>query len=133
AGDVGFNYLVQALEEGGASQLIFEMNARSDVPGYGYQLKKGATALTESWAALERVSNNHLMLGHIMEWFYGGLAGIKQTDDSKGYNHILIEPNMVGNIEWTQAWYESPDGRIESAWSLENEKGSMHVKIPVNA
>src|SRR5699024_7281256 len=64
AGDVGFNYLVKALEEGGASQLLYEMNARDDVPGYGYQLKKGATALTESWAALERVSNNHLMLGH---------------------------------------------------------------------
>ncbi len=72
AGDVGFHYLVQALTEGGASQLLFEMNNRDDVPGYGYQLKKGATALTESWPALEEVSNNHLMLGHIMEWFYTG-------------------------------------------------------------
>jgi len=50
------------------------MNTRDDVPGYGYQLRKGATALTESWAALESVSNNHLMLGHLMEWFYEGLG-----------------------------------------------------------
>jgi len=70
AGDIGFHYLVEVLTDGGASQLLFEMNNRDDVPGYGYQLKKGATTLTESWAALEEVSNNHLMLGHLMEWFF---------------------------------------------------------------
>ena len=70
AGDVGFHYLVDALTQGGKSQLLYDMNARDDVPGYGYQLKKGATALTESWPALENVSNNHLMLGHLMDWFY---------------------------------------------------------------
>ena len=68
AGDIGFHFLVQALQEGGASQLIYNMNCRNDVPGYGYQLAKGATALTESWPALAEVSNNHLMLGHIMAW-----------------------------------------------------------------
>ena len=132
AGDVGFHFLVEALENGEADQLLFEMNARSDVPGYGYQLKKGATALTESWAALEEVSNNHLMLGHIMEWFYEGLAGIRQTPSSAAYNHILIEPAMVGDIEWTKAWYESPNGRIQSEWSQGGEQRTMKVSIPVN-
>ncbi|MCW9705263.1 family 78 glycoside hydrolase catalytic domain [Fodinibius salsisoli] len=133
AGDVGFNYLVKALEQGGASQLLYEMNARDDVPGYGFQLKKGATALTESWAALKRVSNNHLMLGHIMEWFYSGLGGIQQTEDSKAYEHILIEPDMVGKIEWTKAWYDSPNGRIKSAWEQSEDHGEINVTIPVNA
>ena len=73
------------MDDGGASQMIFDMNNRDDVPGYGFQLKKGATALTESWAALENVSNNHLMFGHIMEWFYSGLAGISQEENWKGY------------------------------------------------
>src|SRR5690606_510485 len=67
AGDVGYRYLVRVLEEGGASQLLYEMNNRSDVPGYGYQIAHGATALTESWPALKYVSNNHMMLGHLME------------------------------------------------------------------
>ena len=75
AGDVGFHYMVEALTSGGAAQLMYEMINRDDVPGYGFQLKKGATALTELWQALEIVSNNHLMLGHVMEWFYAGLGG----------------------------------------------------------
>jgi alpha-L-rhamnosidase len=54
----------------------------------GFQIAKGATALTESWTALKNVSNNHLMLGHLMEWFYNGLAGIKQTENSVGFKEI---------------------------------------------
>jgi len=132
AGDVGFHFLVKALQNGGADHLLYEMNARDDVPGYGYQLKKGATALTESWAALEEVSNNHLMLGHIMEWFYGGLSGIRQTNESFAYNHVLIDPAMVGNIESTNAWYDSPNGRIASEWSKSERQITMKVTIPVN-
>ncbi|MCX6262715.1 MAG: family 78 glycoside hydrolase catalytic domain, partial [Bacteroidia bacterium] len=102
AGDIGFHYLVKALTKGDKSQLLYEMNARDDVPGYGFQLKKGATALTESWAALEIVSNNHLMLGHLMEWFYSGLGGIDQEESSMGYKKIIIKPEMVGDITFSK-------------------------------
>jgi len=103
AGDVGFRYLVEALTFGGKSQLLYEMNARDDVPGYGFQLKKGATALTESWPALENVSNNHLMLGHLMDWFYAGLGGISQTEKSVAYKEIVIRPEMVGDLTWVKS------------------------------
>ncbi len=85
AGDIGYRYLLRVLEQEGQSQLIYEMNSRTDVPGYGYQLSKGATSLTESWAALKYVSNNHMMLGHIMEWFFSGLGGIRLAPGSHGY------------------------------------------------
>lgn len=133
AGDVGFHYLVQALTEGGQSQLFYEMNNRDDVPGYGYQLKKGATALTESWQALPNVSNNHLMLGHIMEWFYSGLGGIRQEETSFGYKNIVIAPDMVGDLEHASAGYESPYGTIKCEWRKNGENIEMDVEIPVNA
>lgn len=133
AGDIGFHYLVKALQEGGGSQLVYKMNSRTDVPGYGYQLEKGATALTESWAALEVVSNNYLMLGHIMEWFYSGLGGIKQADSSIAYKHIVIEPHMIGDIEHTHTEYESSNGTIVSEWEVTGEERNLNVKIPVNS
>jgi hypothetical protein len=58
AGDVGYRYVLRALEDGGRSDIIFDMNSRYDVPGYGWQLAHGATALTESWQAYGFVSNN---------------------------------------------------------------------------
>lgn len=133
AGDVGFHYLVKALQENGGGQLLFEMNARDDVPGYGYQLKKGATALTESWAALEVVSNNHLMLGHIMEWFYGGLGGIEQTESSVAYKQLRIAPQMVGNIQQTRTTFDSPYGEVITVWERTEGKVKLNIRVPVNS
>jgi alpha-L-rhamnosidase len=133
AGDVGFDYLLKALEEGGASALIYEMNAREDVPGYGFQLAKGATALTESWAARREVSNNHMMLGHLMEWFYSGLAGIRQAEGSTGFATIEIKPHPVGDVTWVKARYHSIRGEIVSEWRIENSRFYADVTIPANA
>ncbi|MEO6915969.1 MAG: family 78 glycoside hydrolase catalytic domain [Chitinophagaceae bacterium] len=132
AGDVGYHYLVKALADNGGSQLLFDMNNRDDVPGYGYQIKKGATSLTESWPALREVSNNHLMLGHIMEWFYSGLGGIGAEDDAIAFNKLIIRPNPVGDITWTKCSFVSPYGSITSNWSLNGENLDMEVVIPPN-
>jgi len=132
AGDVGFHFLVSALTKGNKSRLLYEMNARDDVPGYGYQIKKGATALTESWAALEIVSNNHLMLGHLMEWFYSGLGGIDQEENSAGYKKIIIKPEITGDITFSKTRYQSPYGEIRCDWDKQTDMLKMDVKIPVN-
>lgn len=132
AGDVGFHYVVEALTKGGASTLMYEMINRDDVPGYGFQLKKGATALTESWAALENVSNNHLMLGHVMEWFYTGLGGIGQAENSVGYKEIVIKPQVVDDLSFVKAGFQSPYGLIRSEWELDGTDFQIEVEIPHN-
>ena len=132
AGDVGFHYLVEALTKGGKSQLLYEMNNRTDVPGYGFQLSKGATALTESWPALENVSNNHLMLGHLMEWFYSGLGGIGQSENSVAYKEITIKPEMVTGLSQATASYISSYGLIKCNWKRQDKTVTCLVEIPVN-
>jgi hypothetical protein len=132
AGDIGFHFLIEALHTGGASQIIYEMNFRDDVPGYGYQLKKGATALTESWPALEEVSNNHLMLGHIMQWFYEGLGGIGQSEASVAYYDIIIKPEVVGDIHFVNTNHQTMYGNIVSKWKKTGDRFELNVTIPPN-
>jgi alpha-L-rhamnosidase len=132
AGDIGYRYLLKVLDAAGRSDVIFDMNNRSDVPGYGYQLAKGATALTESWQALPNVSNNHLMLGHIMEWFYQGLAGISQAANSVAYKNIVIRPQVVGDVTHAAASFQSPYGEIKSAWKKTGNIFELNVTVPVN-
>lgn len=132
AGDIGFRYLLRALAQEGNSQLIYDMTSRADVPGYGYQLAKGATSLTESWAGLRDVSNNHMMLGHLMEWFYSEVGGIGQSSDSKGFEHIIIAPQTVGDLTWAETTYNSVHGEVLSSWKIENNIYSLKVKIPGN-
>lgn len=132
SGDVGYRYLLQALQEAGYSDIIYKMNYRSDVPGYGYQLEKGATSLTESWKA-EGASHNHMMLGHLMEWFYGALGGIKQAETSVAFKNIVIEPEVVGDVTSCSTSFDSPYGTIACEWKLDENNGlSLNVEIPCN-
>ncbi len=130
AGDIGYHFLVRVLSENGRSDILYKMNCRSDRPGYGYQLQKGATALTESWAALTRVSNNHMMLGHLMEWFFTGLGGIYQDTGSVAYNKIIIAPKPVGDINRVSCSFNAPPGMITSAWELEENIFTLDITVP---
>jgi alpha-L-rhamnosidase len=132
AGDIGYRYVLRVLEDAGKSDVIFDMNSRSDVPGYGMQLAKGATALTESWAALPTVSNNHFMLGHLMEWLYSGIGGIRQAENSIAFSHIKIEPEVVGDLTSADVRYNSPYGKISCKWAKTDRSFTLEVNIPVN-
>lgn len=132
AGDIGYRYVLRALEDAGRSDIIFDMNSRTDVPGYGYQLAHGATALTESWQAYPSVSNNHFMLGHLMEWFYAGLCGIKQADDAVAYNKIELHPQPVGDITNASATYHSVYGPVKVSWKKNGRIFSLMASIPPN-
>jgi len=130
AGDIGYHFLVRVLSEKGRPDILYKMNNRSDRPGYGLQIKKGATSLTESWAALPNVSNLHMMLGHLMEWFYSGLGGIYQANNSIGYNNIIIAPKPVGDIKWSKCSFNSPKGLIVSEWERSENTFSLMIEVP---
>jgi hypothetical protein len=132
AGDIGYRYLLRVLDDEGRSDVIYDMNSRDDKPGYGYQLAHGATALTESWAALPAVSNNHFMLGHLMEWFYSGLAGIRPAEGAIAFNRIEIRPEVVGDVSSASASYQSPYGTISSSWKKVTREFELSVSIPPN-
>lgn len=133
AGDIGYRYLIRVLEDNGRSDVIFDMNNRSDVPGYGFQLAHGATALTESWQAYRFVSNNHFMLGHLMEWFYSGLAGIRPSGGSIAFKQVEIHPNPVGDLTWVKANYSSPYGIVRVEWKKEDGLFTLKTSIPANS
>ncbi len=130
AGDVGYEYLLRALAEGGRSDVIFAMTNQSDKPGYGYQLKKGATSLTEAWSAEAANSQNHFMLGQIMEWFYHDLAGIGCDPNGSGFKKIVIRPEPVGDVNWVDASFKSIRGEIVSKWQRQNGRFTLDVTIP---
>ena len=132
AGDVGFNYLMLALSDGNQGDVLYDMLIRDDGPGYAYQLKKGATALTEAWDASPKSSNNHCMLGHIEEWFYRGLGGLTSDPSGPGFKKMMIKPQVVGDLKWVECSYDSPYGQIVSNWKFETGNLKLDITIPVN-
>ena len=130
AGDVGYRYVLRVLADGGCSDVIFDMNNQSDKPGYGYQLAHGKTSLTEAWNG--GASQNHFMLGQVMEWFYHDVAGISSDLAGPGFKKIIIAPEPVGDLKWARASYHSIRGKIVSAWKRDGNKFTLKVNIPAN-
>jgi hypothetical protein len=128
AGDVGYRYLLRALADAGRNDVIFDINNQTNKPGYGLQLARGKTSLTEGWDG--GWSQNHFMLGQIEEWFYHDLAGIQSGGD--GFKQIIIDPQPVGEVTWVKASYNSIRGKIVSNWQRHDGEFKLNVSIPPN-
>lgn len=134
SGDVGYRFLLKALAEAGRSDVIFDMNNQSDKPGYGYQLKMGATSLTEKWDASvgNFGSQNHFMLGQINEWFFSDLIGISSDEEHTGFKKIIIKPAILDSMNWVRGSFHSIRGNIRSEWNKTDNKLNLHITIPPN-
>jgi hypothetical protein len=129
-GDVGYRYLLRALADGGRSDVIFDMNSQTNKPGYGMQIAKGKTSLTEAWDGGS--SQDHFMLGQIQEWFYHDLAGIQNAPGSAGFKQIIINPQPVGDLKWVRASYDSIRGEICCEWKRDGNHFTLKVTLPPN-
>lgn len=131
-GAVGTRYLFQSLAEMGRSDLIHRIVVNPDVPGYAYQLKMGCTSLAESWTANLGASQNHFFLGQIIEWFYQDLAGIRPDENQPGFKQVVIRPDPIPGLTWTEAYHDGPHGRIRVRWERNDQGFKLRVGIPVN-
>jgi len=129
-GDVGNRYLFQALALNGENELMYILNNHEDVPGYGFQLKFGATTLTEQWDPRQGASWNHFMMGQIDEWFFRSLAGIEPV--TPGFQTFTIHPQVVGDLNYVKASHETLYGTIAVEWKREEEQFHLSMTVPVN-
>jgi hypothetical protein len=130
-GDIGHVFFIRALAEAGRSDVLHRVYSRDGVGSYGGILKKGLTALPESWDAISDgvQSLNHCMLGHVIEWYYGYVAGIRQQSGSIGWKRVLVAPEP-GPLANATASFISPAGRIGSAWSVKDGRFRLEAEIP---
>jgi hypothetical protein len=132
SGCSGMRWLLRALADRGRSNVLYDVFNTTDRPGYGYQIKQGATAMTEAWDARRDASWNHDMFGQIEEWFYHDLAGIQIDLPRTGSKRVTIKPAAITNLTWVKAHHDSVFGRIVSQWKREGDQLTMNVVIPAN-
>ena len=130
-GDVGNRYLFQALAQNGLSELMYTMHNHDEAPGYGFQLKFGATTLTEQWDPRQGSSWNHFMMGQIDEWFFRSLAGFEAFKLVDGKQELVIRPCLVGDLKYVRASTETLYGKTSIDWKREGNKFILDVEIPL--
>jgi alpha-L-rhamnosidase len=111
------------------SDLMYSMLKKKDYPGYLYMIENGATTTWEHWnGARSRIHNCYNGIG---SWFYQALGGIRPDEDSHGYRHVLIDPQIPEGITWAKTTKETPYGIIVVNWKTEDTRLNMKIQIPV--
>jgi hypothetical protein len=72
------------------------------------------------------------MMGQIEEWFYQSLAGIVSDEAHPGFKHFFIQPEIVGDMTFVKASYQSVYGKIVSDWEKREDKTIFEIEIPAN-
>lgn len=132
-GAIGTRYLFRALTDAGQADLIYRTITNPEVPGYAWQIARGATALAESWSAWTGASQNHFFLGQIVEWFYHDLVGLRPDETVPGFRHLIIRPHPVTGLTWAEAEHDTPRGRAAARWERIDDMLRFTVTIPTDA
>lgn len=130
-GILGAKYLLHALTDGGHADLAYRVVSQRTLPGWGYWIEQGATTLWEDWKG--EASLIHIMLGDVSAWFYRALAGINPDPEQPGFRHIIIRPQLVGDLTEASAEYRSVRGLIRSAWKRHGGQVRFEITVPANA
>ena len=130
-GIIGANALEQALPEHGAADVFYRIATRTTWPSLGYQVKKGATTIWETWEVNETHSLNMKMLASVEKFFYKDLAGLNPA--GAGYKEITIKPQIVGDLTNASASVKTVRGMAAVDWKKDDNSFDMKVTIPVNS
>ena len=129
-GVLGGRVIFHVLSAFGHSDLAYKMITRPEFPSYGYWLAQGATTLWESFDQNRYDSLNHHFWGDISAWFMKWLAGIHFNPTGTDITQVAIRPSFVEALDFAEAYYDAPLGRIASSWKRVGEDIVLHIQIP---
>ena len=132
-GVVGIQFLMRTLTERGRGDLALKIATNTDYPSWGYMVEKGATTIWELWngdtADPAMNSGNHVMLlGDLIIWDYGYLAGIRPEEP--GFSKILLKPYPIEGLDNVDCSYDSVNGTIKSSWKRSGNGIEWNFTIP---
>jgi alpha-L-rhamnosidase len=138
-GFIGTPRLLPGLHLAGRDDVAYRVLLQETYPSWLFPVKNGATTVWERWdgwtpdkgfQTISMNSFNHYAFGSVGEYLYRQVAGI--DTDGSGFRKIVIRPAIAAGLTNAQAAYESPAGRIESAWSVDGKHLRLDVTIPPN-
>ncbi|EPX87882.1 Alpha-L-rhamnosidase [Rubellimicrobium thermophilum DSM 16684] len=138
-GFIGTPALLPALTKLGMTDLAEKVFLNRRVPGWLYQVERGATTIWERWDAIgedgtiydpEMNSYNHYAYGAVCQWLFESVAGIAPDPDRPGFDGVLIDPVILPALGHVEMWHDCRHGRIEAAWRIEGPRVHYRVTLP---
>lgn len=143
-GFIGTASLNPALSAFGYDDMAYRMLQQTTYPSWLYPVVNGATTI---WERLNSYtlddgfggnnsmnSFNHYAFGAVGAWLYNHTLGIQRDPQVPAFKRFILQPTPDPNgiMKWGDGYYDSPYGRIESAWRVEDGTLTYRATVPPN-
>ncbi|MCD9874389.1 glycoside hydrolase family 78 protein [Streptomyces guryensis] len=138
-GFAGTPLVCDALCAGGEAQLAYRMLLEKGCPSWLYPVSMGATTVWERWDSMlpdgsinpgEMTSFNHYALGAVADWLHRTVAGLEAAEP--GWRRLRIAPVPGGDLTFAKAAHDTPYGRAEAGWRIEDGTLVVEALVPPN-
>jgi alpha-L-rhamnosidase len=126
-------YLLPVLADTGHLDVAYELLFSDTEPSWLTMIDRGATTVWERWngvsaGGVPHESLNHCSKGAVVSFLHRYTAGIELLEPA--YRRFRVRPRPGGGLTSAEAAHESPYGRIESSWRIEDGLLHLHVVVP---
>ncbi len=126
-------YLLQTLVDVGHPELAVTILLQRTAPSWLGMLDQGATTMWERWEGYTAdgtpsQSHNHYSKGAVAGFLHGAVAGITALEP--GYRRFAVRPLFDPRLDWAEAAFESPAGRIGSRWERADGRLLLDIEVP---
>ena len=131
-GILGARVIFHVLSEAGESDLAWKMITRKEFPSYGALASLGETTVPEFFELPgdHYYSHNHHMYCDVKNWFISKVAGLRYNPDGNDFGRVLVKPAFIKGLEFAEASYSSPFGKISVRWERADGVVSLRVRVP---
>jgi alpha-L-rhamnosidase len=126
-------FLLPVLADHGHLDLAYEVLFQRSAPSWLAMRDQGATTIWEGWHPFDeggkvKESLNHFSMGAVVGFLHRYVAGLQVVEP--GYRRFRVAPRPGAGVSWVRTHHDSPHGRIEVAWKLDGDVGSLEVTVP---
>jgi alpha-L-rhamnosidase len=126
-------FLLPILAETGHLDVAYELLLQTAEPSWLVMVDRGATTIWEEWGGVDAEGHPHASLDHyskgaVITFLHQYVAGLQLVEP--GYRRFRVRPMPGGGLTHARAHHDCPYGRIEVAWQVDGNVGTIETTVP---
>jgi alpha-L-rhamnosidase len=127
-GIFGTDIVTRLLFEYGRADIAVKLLTASEPHGFGKWQRDGATTFWEYW--FNSRSHDHPMFGAVTTYLFEYILGIKQKNDSFGFERISISPMYTDSVDFVRGHITTVKGKIAVSYTKTDGKVILDISLP---
>ena len=123
------------LADTGHLDVAYELLLQDTAPSWLSMVDRGATTIWEDWDGIDddgtpHASLNHYSKGAVISFLHRYVAGIQLLDDARATGASASRRGPAAGSPGPRRVHDSPYGRIESSWRIDDDRFRLTVVVP---